>query len=190
MDPQVPYTPTYNTPSRSWCPSEDCPTKTSGWVWFALVVAIVALILVVIIYILFFIDRGDFNNVFDPVWGITSVDNNNKVIAGENFTLYVASGGAGVAQGDSITLNTPSGGSKPGQWFIVTNTNDKPITVNAGTGVTFQQFPFKSDNNTQAVPTAPNTSSSLIPGKTSWVIAWSDANGTALNLIPGGIALN
>jgi len=191
MDPQVPFSyPSYGSSQRNECSSGDCPTKTSGWAWFALVVAILAFILVIIIYIVYFIERGSFTNVFDPVWGIASVDNNNKIIAGENFTLYVVSGGAGVAQGDSLTLNTPSGGSKPGQWFVVTNTNDKPVTVNAGSGVTFQQFPFMSDNN-QAVPTAPpSASTSLLSGKRSWVIAWADANGTAINLIPGGVALN
>lgn len=171
-----------------------CPeSKTSGWVWFTLAVAVIALILVVIIWIFYFVERESFLRVFDPVWDISTVDASNKTIAGENFTLYNITGNVGVAQGDFITLNQPSGGSKPGQWFIVTNLNDKSVTVQAGSGVTFQSFPtqvftppiIKNEESTPSVILKRNTA--LLPGKTSWIISWQDQQGTAINLVPGGI---
>jgi len=183
-----------------------CPEpRTSGWVWFALAVAIIALILTVIIWVFYFVERGDFLRVFEPVWVVSKVDASNKNIAGENFTLYTVTGNAGVAQGDFLTLNKPSGGSRAGQWFIVTNLNDKSVTVKAGTGVTFQSFPNQifippvinggvtpPTNGTLGLPASPVVpnvtpgSSALLPGKTSWIIAW-DGTGTAINLVPGGV---
>ena len=169
-----------------------CPeTHTSGWVWFALVVAIIALILVIVIYIFYFVERDDFLRVSDPTWTIVAVDPSNKTITGENFTLYTVTGNAGVAQGDVITLSTPSEGSTPGASFIISNLNDKTITVQASAGVTFQAFPT---SGTPGVPTDPATTITppftptnvaLLPAGASWIIAWLDTQGTALNIVPG-----
>lgn len=200
-----------------------CPeTRTSGWVWFALVVAIIALIMVIVIYVFYFAERENFLRVLDPTWNTASVTSSDKTIAGENFTLYTITDNAGVAQGDVVTLNTPEGGSAPGAWFIVSNQNDKTVTVQAGTGVTFQSFPVKQFiaiptggiSPPPLVPTAPAAvglpaapavpatngtpivinggttggNVSLLPAKTSWIIAWLNTEGTALNLVPGGVS--
>ena len=171
-----------------------CPeTKSSGWLWFTLVVAVIALILVVIIYIFYFVEREDFLRVFEPVWAVKSVDTSNKSIDGENFTLYTITGNVGVGTDDFVTLNVPpEGGPRPGQWFTVTNLNDKTVTVRAGTNVTFQSFPISETiaipGGTAAIVGPPaNLSVAQLPGKTSWIIAWVDTVGTALNLVPGGV---
>jgi len=158
-----------------------CPkTQTSNWVWFALAVAILALIMVIVIYVFYFVERSKFIAVpdLDPSWNSVLVTPSNKTIDGENFTLYVITDKAGVDQGDVVTLNVPEGGSVPGGWFIVSNQNDKTVTVQAGTGVTFQSFPTDKTAGTSG-------NASLLPAKTSWIIAWLNTSGTALNLVPG-----
>ena len=164
---------------------------TSGAAWAGLILAIIAVILVVIIYIVYFLERGNFLKAFDPTWTVVPIDKTAKTIAGENFTLYVVPGD--IAAGDVLTLNQPSDGSKPGQWFMITNLADKSVKVQAGSGVTFDSFPITTTEDGAVIPPVngvlppPLISSADLLGKTSWIVTWIDTNGTAVNVSPGGI---
>ncbi len=171
---------------------------TSGAAWAGLILAIIALILVIIIYIVYFLERDNFLKVFDPMWAVVPIDKTAKTIAGENYTLYVVPGD--IAAGDVVTLNQPSGGSKPGQWFMITNLADKSVKVQAGSGVTFDSFPMTTTEDGAVIPPLiplpfainggvlppPLISSADLLGKTSWIVTWL-SNGIAVNVSPGGI---
>lgn len=166
---------------------EPCKKRgASGTALAGLIIAIIALILVIIIWIFYFLERDDFLRVFEPVWELSTVDSSAKTIAGKNFTLYVIP--TTLSTGDTLTLNKPDD-VKAGQWFAVTNLSDKAVKIAPGAGVSFESFP-----TTTPPPSLPATftppvisSESDLPGKTSWIIAWADGTGTALNLAPGGI---
>ena len=171
---------------------------TSGAAWAGLILAIIALILVIIIYIVYFLERESFLKVFDPEWTVSLLDKTAKTIAGENYTLYVVP--TDIAAGDTLTVNQPSGGSKPGQWFMITNLADKAVKVQAGSGVTFDSFPITTTEDGVVIPLTPPPfainggvvppplgSSADLPGKTSWIVTWLDSRGTAINVVPGGI---
>jgi len=158
---------------------------SSNWVvWTAFAIAILALVLTIVIWILFFLAREGVTTQFDPVWKVSQLSSSNTSIDGVNYTLYVIPSGL---TGTTLTINTPSDVG-PGQWFIVTNQSDRSASIRAGSGVTFQSFPVTSSNGNGAqADIIPIATAADIPAKTSWVIAWADTSGTAINLIPGGI---
>jgi len=171
---------------------ERCEKRgASGAAWAGLIIAIIALILVIIIWVFYFLERDDFLRVFEPVWAVVNVDPTAKTIAGENFTLYVVP--TTISTGDLLTLNKPDD-IKAGQWFAITNLSDKAVKIQAGSGVTFESFPVTTPVSA-VVPTVPAAfvppvivgTEGDLPGKTSWIIAWADGTGTALNLVPGGV---
>lgn len=152
--------------------------RTSPAVWAALIIAIIALVMIIIVYIFYFTEREEFLKDFDVEWKVSNVDKTAKTIDGKNFTLYIVP--TDFPSGDTITLNAPTGGAKAGQWFAVTNQNDKAVNIVAGSGVTFSSFP-QTASSVAPPPT-------VLPSKGSWIVAWSGA-GSAINLIPGqGIA--
>lgn len=153
-------------------------SSSHGAAWAALIIGIIALILTVIIYIVYFLEREDALRVFEPVWTVAAVGT-DKTIAGQNFTLYSI---PNTLANDTLTLNKPAD-IKQGQWFVVSNTADKSVKVTAGSGVTFQSFPTTS---TGTVNPPPLNTESVLPSKQSWIVAWADGTGTALNLVPGG----
>lgn len=162
---------------------ERCEKRgASGAAWAGLIIAIIALILVIIIWVFYFLERDDFLRVFEPVWEVSPVDSSAKTIAGKNFTLYVIP--TTLSTGDTITLNKPDD-VKAGQWFAVTNLSDKAVKIAPGAGVNFESFPTTTSLPATVTP-PPLTSGSDLPGKKSWIIAWADGTGTALNLVPGG----
>lgn len=162
-------------------------SNSSNWVgWTAFAIAIIALILTIVIWILFFLAREGVTTQFDPVWKVSQLSSSNTSIDGVNFTLYVIPTGL---TGTTLTINTPSDVG-PGQWFIVTNQSDRSANIRAGSGVTFQSFPITTSNGEDDqgdMIQIPIATEADLPAKTSWVVAWADTGGTAINLIPGGI---
>lgn len=158
---------------------QNSQSRTSPAVWAALIIAIIALIMVIIVYIFYFTERNEFLKQTEVEWNVVNVDPSSKNVDGKNFTLYVVP--STFPAGGTITLNSPTGGAKPGQWFAITNQNDKAVNVVAGTGVALSSFPLTSSTPTPSTP-------SVLPSKGSWILAWSGTS-SLINLIPGqGIA--
>ena len=170
--------------------NDNCP---SGAAWAGLVIAIIALIMIIIVYVFYFTERSEFLKDADVVWTPVVISSTDKTVDGENFTLYQVP--STFPAGDTITLNSPTGGAKVGEWFSITNLNDKAVKIVPGSGVDFQSFPttkttgVPTTTNGTGVPTTttngPLTSSDLA-GKHSWLLVWLSSS-SVLNLVPGGV---
>jgi len=152
---------------------KNCPT---GAAWAGLIIAVIALIMIIIVYAFYFAERNEFLKEIDVVWNVEVVSSSTKTVGGESFTLYTV--GSDITSGDTLTVTSPTGGAKAGEWFAITNTNDKSVNVTSGTGVNFSSFPTTSSASTAAATT------SVLPGKGSWIMAWASPS-SLINLVPG-----
>lgn len=155
---------------------KNCPT---GAAWAGLIIAVIALIMIIIVYVFYFTERNEFIKEIDVIWDVETVDSGTKTIDGKNFTLYVV--GSDIASGDTITITSPTGGAKKGEWFAITNTKGKSVNITSGNGINFSSFPTNSSSSTTAATAA---TTSVLPGRGSWIMAWSNPN-SLINLVPG-----